>query len=115
MTPKMGHISDRATFVALGQTRTRVRRGPLWVAWVPAPDGDDRVRAAYTIGSRVGGAVVRNRLRRRLRVILADAPLPPGAYLVGAGPEATTLCSNDLKALVNHALQALPCSPKDPR
>ena len=42
---------------------------------------------AYAVGRHVGGAVVRNRCRRRLRVIAAEASpdLAPGAYLIGVG------------------------------
>lgn len=60
---------------------------------------------AYAIGRRVGGAVVRNRLRRRLRSIVSAAALRPGAYLVGAGPEAAALEFGELQAVVSQALQ----------
>ena len=85
-----------------------MRSGPLWVAWSPPVDPSIPPRVAYAIGKRVGGAVVRNRLRRRLRAVLAALAPAPGDYLVGAGPEAAHLPSSDLKALVSHALQALP-------
>jgi ribonuclease P protein component len=39
---------------------------------------------AYALGRAVGPAVVRNRLRRRLRQLLVDRSLPPGLYLIGA-------------------------------
>jgi ribonuclease P protein component len=70
---------------------------------------------AYAIGKRVGGAVVRNRLRRRLRVIAAAAALPPGASLVSARPDAADLSFDDLKALVSQAVHALPSSHSRPR
>jgi ribonuclease P protein component len=45
---------------------------------------------AFAIGRRVGGAVVRNRLRRRIRALFeAEARasgLPSGWYLVGVSP-----------------------------
>lgn len=42
----------------------------------------------YAIGRSFGGAVARNRIRRRLRVLLAGHAdrLQPGLYLVGAQP-----------------------------
>jgi ribonuclease P protein component len=55
------------------------------------------------VGKRVGTAVTRNRLRRRLRAVV-DAHrsgLRPGtAYLFGAGPEATGASPAELEAAV---------------
>jgi len=62
-----------------------------------APGGPPRV--AYAIGRSTGNAVVRNRIRRRLRAALqADvAHLRPGAaYLVGAGPAASEYTVSEL-------------------
>jgi ribonuclease P protein component len=70
-------------------------------------DGDGSgARVAYAVGKRVGGAVIRNRLRRRLRAVVAEASgsLVPGAYLVAAGPEAADLPYEDLKAQVIRAM-----------
>jgi ribonuclease P protein component len=53
--------------------------------------------------------VVRNRLRRRLRAIVSElAPqLVPGAYLVGAAPEAAALSFGELQAIVGEAFEAV--------
>lgn len=74
---------------------------------MPDPDGPPRV--AYTIGKRVGGAVVRNRLRRRLRALVAElAPgLRPGAYLIGTSPEAVPLSHLELRSHLSEALKQL--------
>jgi len=73
---------------------------------------------AYAIGRRVGGAVGRNRLRRRLRAVMFEhgAKLRPGAYLVGAGPGATALSFEELRESVARALddERLHTSPGDP-
>lgn len=47
-------------------------------------DGRRRTRVGVTIGSSVGGAVVRNRLRRRIKAILDGYPLgaPPWRDIV---------------------------------
>ena len=74
---------------------------------MPGPDGSPAC-VAYAIGRRVGPAVVRNRLRRRLRAILVDLRPSPGDYLVVAEPDAAPLSSPDLKALVSKALSTLP-------
>lgn len=59
----------------------------MTVTWVP---GEPPVRVAYAIGRAVGSAVERNRVRRRLRALVAEAAdqLRPGAYLVGTAPRA---------------------------
>lgn len=56
-------------------------------------------RVAYTVGRRTGGAVARNRVRRRLRAALghhAEELRPGSAYLVGAGPETLTMPFDEL-------------------
>jgi len=79
------------------------------VAWVPPRDDDPApVRVAYAIPRALGGAVVRNRLRRRLRAMIAElaggAALHPGRYLVGARDGSATLASTDLRRHLEAAL-----------
>ncbi len=74
----------------------------------PARPGDG-VRVAYAIGRPVGGAVLRNRVRRRLRAVVAefdrnDGLLEPGAYLIAAGREAADLPFETLRADVRRAI-----------
>ncbi|MEP6462472.1 MAG: ribonuclease P protein component [Frankiaceae bacterium] len=67
----------------------------------PAP-----ARVGFVVGRRVGGAVVRNRLRRRLQHLVADrrASLPPGSRtVIRALPGAERLRYADL----GHELDAL--------
>ena len=98
-------IRDRATFEALRRHGQRSRRGHVTVTFVSSND-DSVPRVAYAVGKRVGGAVVRNQLRRRLRAVVAEASgsLAPGAYLVSAGPAAAELPYEDLKAQVTAAM-----------
>jgi ribonuclease P protein component len=102
--PPVG-ISSRATFVALNRVR-RVRRGKLSIAWLddgaPPPP-----RVAYAIGRHVGGAVVRNRLRRRLRVLARQSSLAPGAYLVSAGQGAGEVPFATLATWWDEAVEAV--------
>src|SRR5437763_5646825 len=108
-------IRDRATFLALARSRRRVRRGPITVTWAPG-DPAEPPRVAYAIGRRVGGATVRNRIRRRLRTIVGDLRplLGPGAWLIGAAPEVATLSYDELKRTVAEALAALGPVPGSP-
>jgi len=102
-----GRVRDRATFEALGRAR-RFRRGPFTLRFVPPPSGDDEVRVAYAVGRSVGGAVRRNRVRRRLRAAVAGAhgEMPAGAYLFGAGPEAVTMPFSAIDADVRELVDA---------
>ena len=102
-------VRDRATFAELRRSGRRARSGPVTVTWLPGTPGEPP-RLAFAIGTKVGSAVVRNRLRRRIRSILAEAAgsLPPGTYLVGAGPGAVDLTYGDLRSTVLTAIAALP-------
>ena len=63
-------VTDRATFEALRRSGRRARCGPVSVVYLP--DGGDRARVGYAVGRRAGGAVERNRLRRRLRAVVRE-------------------------------------------
>ena len=124
-------IRDRGTFEALRREGIRARSGPIGITFLPdrpptgpasgATEGsDDRApilgsgplppRLAFAIGRRVGHAVERNRLRRRLRAIFADlarqdpVTLQPGAYLVGCQVGAVGLTHEELREHVSRAL-----------
>jgi len=84
-------VRDRATFAVLARAE-RHARGPVTIRFVPG-ESDVPPRVAYAV-SGTGNAVVRNRLRRRLRaaVARAEADLAAGgAYLVSAQREALTM------------------------
>jgi len=84
-------VRDRATFAVLARAE-RHARGPVTIRFVPG-ESDVPPRVAYAV-SGTGNAVVRNRLRRRLRaaVARAEAELAAGgAYLVSARREALTM------------------------
>jgi ribonuclease P protein component len=53
---------------------------------------------AFAIGRPLGTAVARNRLRRRLRAILAAIDVPPGIYLIGADPAVHELTFDELRS-----------------
>ena len=100
-------IRDRATFEAMAASRWR-RRGPVSIAYVRG-DPSEPPRLAYAVGRRVGSAVVRNRVRRRLRAaaFAHRAELQPGAaYLIGATPAAATAPYGEIETAVGELLAA---------
>jgi ribonuclease P protein component len=101
--PSLWRLTGRAEFARLRHAGRRVRSGPLWLVWAP-PVTDGPPRVAFAIGRPVGGAVVRNRLRRRLRAVLTGLTPAPGDYLVGVTPAAAGLSSAELRALAATAL-----------
>lgn len=111
-------VRNRAAFTALERRRHRVLRGPVSVAYVAdaPPDlaGSARrpARVAFGVGRRVGSAVTRNKVRRRLRHImreLDDQPdgLAPGSYLVAVRPDAAQLPYAELRRRVADACGAV--------
>lgn len=112
-------VRDQASFAALRQRGRRVREGPVTVTFLHETDPKAQAeppKVAFAVGRRVGGAVRRNRVRRRLRSIMRelagrpDGVLEPGSYLVGVRPDVTTLSYQELKTTVEAALQKLACS-----
>jgi ribonuclease P protein component len=72
MTPET--IRLRRDFLAANRARRVVMPGFILLV-NPRRDGDPRIRAGYTVTKKIGGAVVRNRMKRRFRE-LARALLP---------------------------------------
>ncbi len=102
----IGRIQDRATFERLRREGTRLRIDPLWCSFVPDPEVTP-TRVAFSIGRATGNAVVRNRLRRRLRAILAVSEPPPGVALVGAAPAAAELTFDELSLVMSSLVAAM--------
>lgn len=75
----------------------------------PADQALPTARAGFIVPRAVGGAVVRNRVRRRLRHLVRErlATLPPGTLLVvRALPAAARASYAQLGADLDHALAA---------
>jgi ribonuclease P protein component len=71
----------------------RSRSGAVTVRHV-ALDDDDRCLVAYAVGRHAGTAVARNRIRRRLRALVAEAAaegrIPRGAMVISAASSVAT-------------------------
>lgn len=92
-------------FAAL-QGSARSRAHPLLILrW--RSNGLDRLRVGLSTGRRVGNAVVRNRVRRRLREALRRSgshPLGGWDILVVARPASATAAYGDLEAALERLL-----------
>ena len=66
----------------------------------------------YAIGRNVGGAVLRNRIRRQLRSLLEakSDQMPAGWYLVGVQPQVGAMSWTDLGTTVDQLLAKMAIS-----
>ena len=104
-------IGDKATFAAFRRA-PRARVGPITVSVVaPSEPSDAPPGVAFAIGRKVGGAVVRNTVRRRLRAIArAASGLENGLvrghfYLVAVRPGVESLSYGELTNIVQEAVR----------
>lgn len=110
----VGRVQTRSSFAALRQHGRRARSGALRVTFVPVEPvtSGDVVRAmsppmprvAFAVGRAVGNAVVRNRIRRRLRAACAELRPAAGIYLLTATSVAATCGYGELRADMARAL-----------
>jgi ribonuclease P protein component len=102
----VGPIRSRRTYAELRRPSGRGRHGPVSISVLLRPDWD-HCEVAYAVNRKVGNAVQRNRLRRRMRAIVAEraADLPTGAYLVRSGPEGPALEFRELKVAMSRAME----------
>jgi ribonuclease P protein component len=109
----VGPIRNQQSFRALRRPDRRAARGPIRITYLlpRSPDGiTPKAQVGYAISRRCGNAVQRNRLRRRLRAVVAararDGALAAGTYLVRTEPAAAALAFAELSVLVDGALAA---------
>src|SRR5579875_1655095 len=91
----VGRIRDRRTLARLRRPVGRAASGPIRVSFVPVMPGQGcrLPMVGFAVGRRCGGAVERNRQRRRLRAAVREVAegLPPGNFLVIAEREIAVL------------------------
>ncbi len=101
-------VGDREMFRALARGRRR-RAGALEVSAADVGHAGEPPRVAFAVGRNVGGAVVRNRVRRRLRAASREHSilLEPGrGYLVRASSSAASATYRELADALRSALAA---------
>jgi ribonuclease P protein component len=84
----------------------RGQSGSLRVSFVADVTEESSIAVAYAISRKVGNAVVRNRIRRRLRALVdhLDPQPKPGKYLIRCGNETGNLSYEELQHQLNEAL-----------
>jgi ribonuclease P protein component len=119
LTGRVGRVRGRRAFAALRHDGRRARRGPVTVTYRAEPSGT-LACVAWSVSRRVGTAVTRNRVRRRLRAAFVatagvpDGPVQPGAYLVSVTPAATELSYEALAGYLRTCLIAVAPAPRTP-
>jgi ribonuclease P protein component len=81
--PRQRRLTRPAEFLQL-KTEGDVQRGRLLLLGFLAVPGETAFRAGFVTSKRVGGAVVRNRIRRRLRELVRQNQhaIRPGVWIV---------------------------------
>lgn len=102
-----GRVRTRRQFARFATPTSRGQSGPLRVSFVAEAGEATHVDVAYAISRKVGGAVVRNRIRRRLRALVDGLEPPPrsGFYLIRCGLETGHLSYEQLQHHLHRALE----------
>ena len=114
MLPAESRMRQRSDFTAAVRRGSRSGRtlltGHLLVPPAGAAGEDCPPRAGFVVSRAVGNAVMRNKVRRRLRVLVREylSSLPRGSLLVvRAHPQAATASQADLAAELNLVMNTL--------
>jgi len=110
--PRSARLLRRGEFVAVKQRGRGFADGPLAASWAPRPAAATRpgiasstARVWIAVSSKVGDAVVRNRVKRRLREAIRHElrQLPEVDLVLVARASATRATVGELRAWVRNA------------
>ncbi len=110
MLPAQNRLRRSREFRSTVREGVRVGRPLVVLHVVPGDDQGEPVRVGFVVSGAVGGAVVRNAVRRRLRHLVRDrlGRLPAGTkVVVRARPEAATVPSAALARDLDLAIDRL--------
>ena len=111
--PKSARLLRRADFVAVQRKGKGFAEGPLAASWLerPASPGmqPSSARVGLTVSSKVGGAVVRNLVKRRLREAVRRelGGLPAVDLVIVARASAVKAGVGDFRAFLRRAAQRM--------
>jgi ribonuclease P protein component len=95
-------LSGKARFSTVFTDGRRARSDGITVWILPRAKGYP-THLGLAVSARAGGAVGRNRLRRRLRALVREASIPADV-VISAGREAMELSFQELGSRLNRAL-----------
>lgn len=93
-------LSSKRDFERVLRTGSRRRTGCGTVFVAPAPEATRAARLGLAVPAHVGGAVVRNRIKRRLRASFSSASVSAGVdVVVRAQTTASTIPFQELEEI----------------
>ncbi|HEY5354925.1 MAG TPA: ribonuclease P protein component [Streptosporangiaceae bacterium] len=110
MLPAAARMRRREDFSAAVRSGSRTGRPLLTGHLLVRPGSQEPARTGFVVSRAVGGAVVRNKVRRRLQALMVGymESLPQGSLLVvRANPRAATARQSDLAAELDLVINTL--------